>query len=666
MTCVVFCSSSVFVHPNSRRARLSAGAALGVIALALGTTPARSQAVEIPQITVYANQAPTDVGKAGAVVTVLSGSELRSKGFSTAADALRTVPGVAISQAGGRGALTQTRIRGSESNHVLVLIDDVPVNDFSNGDFNFADFALEDVERIEVVRGPQSGIYGANAHAGVISIVTKSGRGLKKPQASLRVEGGSRNTGAFGGSVRGAAGLAYGSISIDHNRTSGYNVSRLGDERESSHALTTTAKVGVDFTPTFNVEGAVRSAKRYAETDSQPFAGPLSGLAEDSPADLNRSTGTNARVAATWALFDGALVQRLGASRYSEARRDDDHVLGPFGSEGTRDNFDYKATLTGETSAVIGARHTVTALIDKQVEAMTMTSGSFDPTTAAFWAGGPSRTRKGMAGEYAIDLQTGTTLTGAVRHDRNSGFDDLTTWRITASQQIRATGTRLHASAGTGATNPNFIEQFGFFPSFFIGNPNLRPERSRGWDAGIEQRFFDGRLVTDVTYFGSDFDDKIQFVNAGGGFLTTVVNLAGVSPRRGVETTARLDPVDWLTLTASYTFTSAKLPDGTPEIRRPRHAAAGSATVHFADRRGRATVNVVYNGTMPDTWFRTPLTAVMLDAYTVLGGVVEYDVAPFATAYLRAENVFDNDYEEVFSYRAPGFGVFAGMKLRLE
>lgn len=639
---------------------------LSVLFVPLISTTALAQPTPLPEVSVYANQAPAEVSRVGAVVTVMTGEELRAKGFTTVADALRTVPGVAVSQSGGRGAFTQARIRGSEANQVLVLVNDVQVNDITDGDYNWADFALEDIERIEVVRGPQSGLYGANAHAGVISIVTKTGKGLARPETTMRVEGGSRGTGSFGTTMRGAAGPIYGAVSVDYYNTNGYNVARDGNERDGSRALTTTARAGIDFTPQFNVEGSIRYVKRHTAFDSQPFFGPLEGLAADSPVDYNKFDTAASRIAATWTLLDGALVQRLSANRFTQKRDDSDIVFGFFRSNGTRDNFDYKATLMAQTNVLGGEKHAFTVKLDRQEERLTIDSASlaFDPPSQAFWAAGASRTRNGLAGEYAVDLPYGLSLTGALRQDWNSGFADVSTWRTTASERL-PTGTRLHASAGTGVTNPTFIEQFGFFLGSFIGNPTLRPERSLGWDAGVEQTWLNGKVVTDVTYFASDFEDKINLVTAGGGFIATPVNVPGISPRRGIETSVKVNPVDWLTIAANYTYTDARLADGTPEVRRPRHAASGTATVKFLDGRARATVNVVYNGAMPDTWFKFPLVPVNLQSYTLVGGIISYDVTKWATAYVRAENVFNAQYEEVFSYRAPGFGAYAGLKMRL-
>jgi vitamin B12 transporter len=166
-----------------------------------------------------------------------------------------------------------------------------------------------------------------------------------------------------------------------------------------------------------------------------------------------------------------------------------------------------------------------------------------------------------------------------------------------------------------------------------------------------------------VTYFSSRFEDKIVLV----GFPSTPVNVPGISPRHGVEVAAKYRLLDWLTVSGAYTYTDSRLADGTPEIRRPRHSASASATAAFAEGRGRATVNVIYNGPMHDTWFNFGLNnpLVVLGAYTVIGGIVSYDITPLTTAFVRAENILDQTYSNVFSYRAPGFAAFAGLRVKL-
>jgi vitamin B12 transporter len=474
-------------------------------------------------------------------------------------------------------------------------------------------------------------------------------------------------TGEVAATTRGANGPLYGSASISYNQTDGYNQARNGSERDGSRGLTATVKAGADLTPYLNIEGVLRYVRRFTELDPQPTFGAFEGLAFDSASDFNRFSTLAGRVAATLTLFGGALVQRVSANRYEQNRSDDDTVFGYFRSQGTREQYEYKATMIGQTQVFGGERHTLTFAADRQTEFLTIDSASlgFDPVGAVFWANGAERRRTGVAGEYGVELPSGLTLTGNARHDWNSGFENVLTWRGTASQRLPA-GARLHASVGTGVTNPTFLEQYGFFVGSFVGNPNAKPERSLGWDAGIENTMLGGRLVTDVTYFASRFEDKIALVSAGGG-LFTIENLPGISPRHGVEVTVKYLPIDWLTLTGSYSYSDSRLPDGTPEVRRPRHSGSASATATFAGGRGRATVNIVYNGAMQDTWFNFGMgnPTVTLAAYTVVGGIVAYDVTPSATVFVRAENVFNEDYENVFSYRAPGFATYAGVKVKL-
>jgi vitamin B12 transporter len=311
-----------------------------------------------------------------------------------------------------------------------------------------------------------------------------------------------------------------------------------------------------------------------------------------------------------------------------------------------------------------GEKHRLTALVENRREQFSFGSiFLFGPDLDAA-RNGYSRTSTGVGGEYVLDLlATGTTVSIAQRQDFNEPFRDEYTWRYALSQKFAPIGGRLHTSIGRGVTNPSFIEQFGFLTSTFVPNPNLVPESSIGWDAGWEQTFWDGRLVVDATYFNSRLEHEIVFVSLPS-FRSSARNLDGASTRQGVETTAKFRAADWLVLTGTYTYTDARDDKGVQEIRRPRHAGSASATVLFADGRGKATVNVIYNGKMPDTLFTFPSQTVSLAAYTLVGGTISYDVTPWATVYVRGENVFNKQYEEVVSYRSPGAAVYAGLKLR--
>jgi vitamin B12 transporter len=638
-----------------------------LLALLLSTTTTLAQVRELPQIVIYASQYPLESSRVGASATVLTGEQLRADGIETVAEALRNVPGVAIDSAGGRGTFTQVRIRGAEANQVLVLIDGIEVNGLADPLFDFADFPVDEVERIEIIRGPQSGIYGSNAHAGVISIVTRSGKGLARPRLDAKVEAGSRRSLAGSLNVRGAQGPFYGSVTITDYATRGYNISRFGFEPDGSRATTFTVKAGVDITPNFNVEAVVRATDRWAATDAQDFncvfdpitftcppVNPATyGLIVDS-IGFTAYQGLASRVGATLKLFDGRWIQSANAKLFDEHLRSLDAFLGPFATDGTRVAFDYKSTFLFDSNLAGGERHTVTVLTDHRREDFTQLGV---PTPY-------HKERTGLAGEYVLDLATLTTLSGALRHDWNEGFADVLTWRVALSQRFPSTNTRFHSSAGKGITDPTVFELFG--SPFNLPNPSLVPEQSIGWDAGIEQRLFDGRVIADVTYFSSDFTNKIEltFDPVGGGFV--YVNGTGIARRHGVEVaiTARL--LEWLTLQGTYTYTHARDSTGAIEVRRPPHSGSLEAAARFAEKRGKAVLGVVFNGSRKDFYFGpVGTTLVDLPGATVVRAYLSYDITPLATLFVRAENLLNAHYEEILSYRAAPFAAYAGLKIKL-
>jgi vitamin B12 transporter len=600
----------------------------------------------------------------GASATVLRGDKLREAGMTTVADALRTVPGVTLAQSGSRGSLTSLFLRGADPRNLLVQIDGIEVNQLGFPGFDFADLLLEDIERIEVIRGPQSGIYGANANAGVISIITRTGRGLKRPVFEGRVEGGTHQTGAAGLNLRGAHGPLYGSLTVSGYRSDGYNIARGGNEADGSRAAIATAKIGADIGQYLNIEGVVRLTDRFVESDVQDFSCAVPfPCVPTSPATYGLITDSigftdyrslASRIGATLTLFDGRWVQSVAAKRFDERTRSLDAALGPFGADGARTTYEYKSTLKHDTNLFGGEQHTATLLLDHRTEDYTQSESS-----AEFM-----KRRLGLAGEYVLDLPSHTTLSGALRHDWNSALNDVWTWRLALSQRFPATGTRIHASYGKGITDPDVFQLFG--SSFNLPNPALLPEHSIGWDVGVEQRWLGGKLITDVTYFSTEFTDKVDLVfdPALGGLIYR--NGTGIATRQGVEVAATLNLLDWWSATATYTYLNARDSFGAPEIRRPQHSASFETTLHSPDRRGRATFGVVHNSVRKDFFFRpTETLLVDLPGATVLRAMLSYQMTPRTMAYLRAENLLDTRYEEILSYRSPPFMIFAGLRVKL-
>jgi len=646
-------------------ATLKYGLTAGVFLTAVGAANAQTVLPEL--VVISPSLTPIEASKTGSSVTVMTGEEARSTGFNQLSDVMRTFPGIAVSQSGSRGSLTQFRVRGTEANQLLVMIDGVPANSVSDGEYNFADIPLDDIERIELLRGPQSGLYGANAHSGVLTIETKSGRGLTKPEFNAKIEGGTQRSTEAAATFRGAVGPFYGSTTVGYATTNGFNIARDGSETDGAKRASVTSKVGVDLTPYLNVEGFIRYLYRNAETDPQDPLFLNNGLVVDAPGYNTKTEETLARVQGTLKLFDDHWIQSAKWTGSRTGVSGIENFMQTSASLGTAQTLTYKSSVILDSNFAGGEKHTITGLLENRREYFNFDSiFLFGPDLDSARAG-HTRSTNSVGGEYVLDLlRTGTTISIAQRQDFNEPFQDEYTWRYSISQKLGMTGARLHASVGRGVTNPSFIEQFGFVTSFFQPNPNLVPESSVGWDAGWEQTFWNGRVVTDVTYFNSRLQNEIvsTSVLVNGMNKSSVDNLAGASTRQGVEVTAKYRPFDWLTLSGTYTFTDARDDKGLPEIRRPMHAASGSATVLFLDGRGKATLNVVYNGQMPDTIFTFPSSTTTLNAYTLVGGMISYDTTPWSTMYVRAENVFNQRYEEVYSYRSPGAGVFAGLKVR--
>jgi vitamin B12 transporter len=652
--------------------RSSLALSLGLsVSLATLTTAALAQS-DIPEVVIYATQAPVETSRVGAAVTVIRGEDLRARGTTTLADALRDVPGLAVSQSGSRGGLTEVRARGGESNHLLVMIDGMVVNGVDNGNFNFADFNVDDIERIEVIRGPQSGLYGANAHTGVIAITTLSGKG-RKPSASVKLEGGVPGAWGVAATAAGSQGPVYGAVTVSNNETRGFNISRFGSEKDGSRAFVGTVKAGVDLSPMFNIEGSLRVTDRFAKTDPEDSACTFDPITFACPPvnpstygrvfdgfDTGKYQSLAGRLSATANLLDGRWTHNVSVARFSERyvffdsdTTDFFDASGRF--EGTRDTISYKTTYKFDTPSMFGARHTITGGVTHDIERF-----SRDRTVDLAVVPEKSRDQTGYFVEWLTDFSGGLSLGAALRHDDFSGFADATTYRLTAVQAFAATGTRLRASVGTGVTKPTFIEQFVGFGNF-VPNPNVVPEQSTGYDFGIDQTMMDGRLRLSATYFASRMRDEIATV----GFApSTVVNLDDVSTRSGVELAFGYDLAAWLTLNGSYTYTRS-LQEGVEEVRRPPHAGSLSATARFADDRARLMVGASYTGETPDNFFGTfPATRVRLPAYWLVNAQLSYDWSKQVTAYIRAENIFDKRGEDVFSYVNPGFTALAGIRVK--
>ncbi|MGE0212883.1 MAG: TonB-dependent receptor [Parvibaculaceae bacterium] len=635
---------------------LSAGCFLGASAAAL------AEEIELGEILVTAGRTPAYSATVGRAHTIIDEARIERSQARTVADLLRQVPGVAVSRTGNLGGLTQIRVRGAEGNHVLVLIDGVEAGEVSQGEFDFGSLLASDIERIEVLRGPQSAFYGSNATAGVISIITKRGR-RGGWNARFKSEGGTDATALISGLVSGGTERMDLALSAAFRRNDGYNISDFGDEKDGDRNATLNGRINIDLLENLLFDANVRYVDRRNEGDRQDFAfpdTPTQGLVIDSD-DVSKARELLAGGGLTWILFDGAWTHRARGSMNDTSRHFFQDGAKSSASEGERVNASYQNTVKLEAPDLLGSVHSLTTGFEFEQESFRQRPPVFDPTQLDE----KTRVLYGYVGEYKAEFLERFFLTGAARYDDNDCFRDAFTWSVSGAWLLPSAGTRLHSSVGTGVTNPTFFEQFGFIPAFFQGNPNLKPERSFGWDVGVEQKFFDGLLVGDVTYFNQDLEDEIQSIFAGG--FTTPINLDGTSKRQGVEVSLTAYPLEGLTLYASYTYTDAKEPSGLIEVRRPKHAASVYAGYTFLDGRANVFADLVYNGRMDDLEFvnATPRTRVTLDEFVLLNVGGSYKLTEQAKLYARVENLLDQRYQEVFSYNAQGITGFLGARFTL-
>jgi len=594
----------------------------------------------------------------GSAVSVVTSGELRDQQIRHPADALQSLPGVSVSGQGTPNNLTVVRIRGAESNHTLVLIDGVEVNSVStDGFFDFSSLDADEIAQIEVVRGPQGGLYGTGAIGGVVNIITKSGKGPLTIRA--RGEGGAFGTRDGALQVSGGNDDLYGSVTLQGRSTDGFNISTSGNENDGGRLSTFAFRGGVAVLDNLKLDGTLRLSKNTGDRDT--FNGVLNGFAV--PSDDN-SVFTNrlwvGRLQATLDTLDGDLVHKLYVTGTETDSQDMDATFGTFlHNVGDATKFGYTGTYRIETPGLPGVRHYVTGLVERERQRFEQPS---DPTM-------PDRERHttSFAGEMRGEYLDTLFLTANVRHDDNDFVEDFTTWRVAGTLKVPQTPFRLHSSVGTGVKYPSLSEQYGSF-AFFTPNPALVPEESTGWDAGVETTVLPGRATVDVTYFDSDLTNEIDFRTLPN-FNSQPFNRDGKSTRRGVEVAASYRLLDNLTLGASYTYLRAREENGSEEIRRAPHS--GRLDVNYAFDGGRGNVNVaaIYNGDMLDNAFDAATFAaskVVLDDYWLVNVAASYELSPGVALYGRLENALNQDYQQVFGYQTAGIAAYAGLRFTYE
>ena len=640
--------------PWPRRRRFSALIGSALTAIAIHTTAiAEPEAKMLPDTVVSANRVALPSREVGSSVTVITGEEMQERQIRVVADALRNVPGVSVSRTGPRGLFTQVRIRGNEGNHTKVFIDGVEANDPSGDvEFDFAHLLAADIERVEVIRGPQSALWGSDAIGGVINVITK--RGESGMHANGYIEAGSFDTYSGNAALRGAGKNYRYSASGSFLKTEGINMSRFGSEKDGYKNATLNISGAVD--PTEKLELPVNGmyVKNNVQSDPQPF--PIGLIVDgDQERDGEQFYG---RAQGKLKTFGGRWEHILGGNYTNTDFENTLDKMFSSANTGTKSRLDYQSNVffSHPDSAT---DHTLTAYAEYTHETFTNEAAAFPEANQK-----QSNSSTSIAGEYLLALKQEYFLTGSLRYDNNDLFKNATTYRLTLAYQPLQTGSRVHSSFGTGVKNPGFFDLYGFVPGFFFGNQNLNPESSIGGDIGFEQKFFQEHLVMDFTYFRSVLTDEI----VPDPTFTTVINQTGESTRQGLEVSATAAVTGNLNLIAAYTYTDTKDPDGRDEVRRPKNVASLALDYLLPSRKGNVSLNIQYNGPMEDNEFNvsTPNDRVNLPSFTLVTLASAYNVSKSVQLFGRIENLLNQDYEEVWSAQSPGIGLFAGVRLNTD
>ncbi len=617
---------------------------------------AAEETLELDDMLVTAGLQPISINDVASSITIITRVEIEQRQVKYLSDLLRDVPGFAVSQAGGPGTQTQIRVRGAEANQLLVLIDGVRANDPAQSDEFPYQYALTaNIERIEIIRGPQSATWGGDAMAGVINIIRK--KDVTSHYLSGTVEGGSFSTvnaavdGGYSGDVfRLSGGLAY----FDSDGT---NISRQGNEKDGAENTTANLDVEFDVAESLVLRFSGQAVDATSEFDDVDFF--ESGL----PVDADRLTESQQTYLTAEARYAPDSKRFSGNFVINKLDSDNDNYSDGFLSSSTAAET-LELRLRGGWS--LSENHAINFALEHE-------DIDFSQRGEASFFGDPNQDQSYDVNGYALEYvgkpieDFSWTLSG--RLDDYSDFDNASTWQLAGAYTLSAEF-RLRGSVGTGSKAPTFTERYGFFEDFFVGNPDLKPESSQGWEVGIDTDWKDNRHKLSVTYFDQDLQDEIDgFVFDPETFVFTAHNKDTDSKRQGVEAVFDTRLGRSLSLGASYTYTDATEKDAegnsVREVRRPKHMASLVANYYFAKDRANLNLNLNYSGEQLDVFF-SPITftldRVKIPSYTVVDLAGSWKLNQSLDLTARISNLFDEEYEEILGFVRPGRAAYLGLR----
>lgn len=613
------------------------------------------------EIVVTASRIATPTKEIATSVTVITKQELEQTQKATVIEALQEVLGLSILQSGPMGSSASVMLRGANSEHTLVMIDGVEVNDpiTPSRTYDFSHIRVEGIERIEILRGPQSTLYGSDAMAGVINIITRKGEG--KPRFHLSSLGGSYGT------FSGSAGLtgsmeklhySFWASSLTSQGFSAANAALEGNtEADGYKNLSLSARVGYKASDNIDLDFSARFIDTKSDIDNY---GSAFG---DDPNNIQTYDSLFLKGHIRGLFLKNRWEQKLTLSHVASNRETDNPTDDQHPLESDRSLYKSRLyKLDWQNNFFLHKSNTLTfggEYQQEQGESSYYSESIWGPSTSLF----PLK-KAHSTGVYIQDqmrLAGVFFLTAGIRLDSHSQSGRSITYRIAPAFFIHQTNTKLKATYGTGFKSPSLYQLCA--PGNIwgpIGNENLKPEETTSWDLGIEQDLLDGKVRLGGTYFSSRFENLIDYDYTQG-----YINIAKAFSK-GIEFLLEFLPVDNLAFSASYSHIVAKDQNtGEALLRRPKNKFTANLNVRFL-AKGRFILSMTHIGARDDQeWIDWISTRVQMDPFTLLNAVISWDILPNIQLYLRMDNILDQQYELIKGYGTPGFSMYGGFKIQL-
>jgi len=586
------------------------------------------------EVVVTATRYATPLSNIGSSISVISARDMEKSQTVFVQDILQDIPGLSLNQNGSYGGVSSIRIRGASSAQTVVLIDGVQINDVSapGGGFNFANLDPNGIERVEVLRGPQSILYGSDAIGGVINIITPTGsQGL---EGSLFGEGGSYNTFRGGGHIAGGSEKINFSLSgsgITSDGISKADENSGNTEADGYRNISLLGKVTAALGENHSLQLISRYVDDRTDTDSFGFSGGLFRPVDGNAVDYSSEFLIAGR--GMFNFLDDRLQNTLSVEYSKNNRHNTTNNVESFRAKGERFNLDYFGHYQADDAFGIsfGLQHEETKSVTTSPKKFNIDSVFSEIS----WQGVP-----------------GLTLTAGLRYDDHSQYGGTTTPRLTGAYYIEESATKIFANWGEGFKAPSVFQLTYIcgFCGLTAPNAALKPEESNGWEVGIEQDLINDRVHLAATYFYQKITNLIDF-----DFAVGFGNINNVRTK-GIELSADAQLTDSLFITGNYTFTDATdRATGQNLVRVPRHKAF--AEIDWQAIQGlNLAFTMTYNGKESDSF--SPGTA----GWTRFDLKAAYEFDNGVEIYGRVDNLFNKEYQQVFGYGTPDRSFHAGLR----